>query len=163
MASPLAKQVRSVKKGDFGDHTPPVAGLPVAGDDYAWVNEFNPRKVEAKVGTPLTWSVLGAAHTISFNVPSYFPVFRQTSNGVIVSDARVDTPVGWDVPAHEDVDEEYPPPRKIDIGKWNGAKAFRSSGTLYDGDTFTITFTKPGTYPYACLLHPPMIGQVVVT
>jgi plastocyanin len=34
---------------------------------------------------------------------------------------------------------------------------------MNDGDTFTLTFTKAGTYPYACAVHPQMIGQVVVT
>ncbi len=32
------------------------------------------------------------------------------------------------------------------------------------GETFTYTFDKPGTYNYACTLHPPsMKGAVVVT
>jgi plastocyanin len=31
------------------------------------------------------------------------------------------------------------------------------------GDTFTIRFSKPGTYPYACAVHPQMLGQVVVS
>lgn len=163
MEQPLAAKVDKVAKGDFGDLTPPVAGLPPAGDDYAWVNEFYPRTLEAKVGTPVTWSVLGAAHTISFNVPSYFPVFQATKNGTIVNDDRVDKPVGWKVPEPGEFDEEYPPPRKVDVGEWNGSKAFRSSGILFDGDTFTMTFTAPGTYPYACLLHPPMIGTVEVS
>ena len=30
------------------------------------------------------------------------------------------------------------------------------------GDKYSVTFTKAGTYPYACLIHPGMIGKVVV-
>jgi plastocyanin len=30
------------------------------------------------------------------------------------------------------------------------------------GNTFTVTFQKPGTYDYICILHPWMTGQVVV-
>jgi len=41
-------------------------------------------------------------------------------------------------------------------------------GTLFDktlnsGDTFTFTFTTPGTYQYYCTLHPWMKGTIVVT
>ncbi|HEX2667565.1 MAG TPA: plastocyanin/azurin family copper-binding protein [Gammaproteobacteria bacterium] len=31
------------------------------------------------------------------------------------------------------------------------------------GDTYSYTFTKPGTYSYYCTLHPFMKGKVVVT
>ncbi|MEV0405044.1 plastocyanin/azurin family copper-binding protein [Actinoallomurus sp. NPDC050550] len=39
--------------------------------------------------------------------------------------------------------------------------AFRSS-TLASGKTFRFTFTKPGSYPYSCTIHPFMRGTVVV-
>lgn len=55
------------------------------------------------------------------------------------------------------------------------ATAFPSGGPNYDGTglvnsgllegkgkTFALTFTKAGTYDYLCLLHPGMVGQVVV-
>jgi len=55
------------------------------------------------------------------------------------------------------------------------ATAFPSGGPSYDGSgfvnsgllegkgkTFSLTFTKAGTYGYFCLLHPGMVGQVVV-
>jgi plastocyanin len=29
-------------------------------------------------------------------------------------------------------------------------------------DKFAYTFTKPGTYPYYCTIHPKMTGQIVV-
>jgi len=29
-------------------------------------------------------------------------------------------------------------------------------------ETFSYTFTKPGTYPYFCSIHPKMTGQVMV-
>ena len=37
-----------------------------------------------------------------------------------------------------------------------------SSGRLAQGDTFTRTFDKPGTFTYACSIHPSMTGTVVV-
>jgi plastocyanin len=39
--------------------------------------------------------------------------------------------------------------------------AFTSAGLSHD-DTFTQTFTKPGTYQYFCALHPKMRATVVV-
>jgi plastocyanin len=38
-----------------------------------------------------------------------------------------------------------------------------SSPTLQKGDTFTYTFSSPGTYSYYCAVHPDMTAKVVVT
>src|SRR4051794_17755450 len=37
------------------------------------------------------------------------------------------------------------------------------SPTLEQGDSWSFTFTEPGTYEYYCALHPDMKGKVVVT
>ena len=37
------------------------------------------------------------------------------------------------------------------------------SNVLEHGDTYTQTFTAPGTYPYTCSTHPFMHGTIVVT
>jgi amicyanin len=42
-------------------------------------------------------------------------------------------------------------------------QAFPASPGLDTGDTYSYTFTKPGTYSYYCTLHPFMKGKVVVT
>lgn len=39
---------------------------------------------------------------------------------------------------------------------------YLNSGIFGDGGTYTLTFDKPGTYEYLCLLHPQMVGTVVV-
>ncbi len=39
--------------------------------------------------------------------------------------------------------------------------AFKSAA-LDGGDSFSFTFTQPGTYPYFCSIHPFMTGTVVV-
>ncbi|HEX3540233.1 MAG TPA: plastocyanin/azurin family copper-binding protein [Acidimicrobiales bacterium] len=38
-----------------------------------------------------------------------------------------------------------------------------NSPVLNRGDTFSRTFTSPGTYSYICSIHPFMHGTVVVT
>jgi plastocyanin len=40
-------------------------------------------------------------------------------------------------------------------------KSFKSK-TMDTDESFTMTFTKPGTYSYFCGLHPRMTGKVVV-
>ena len=42
-------------------------------------------------------------------------------------------------------------------------KSFQGSGGLDTDDSYSYTFTKPGTYSYYCTLHPFMKGKVVVT
>ena len=36
------------------------------------------------------------------------------------------------------------------------------SGDLAQGESFSVTFTTPGTYPYLCTPHPTMTGRIVV-
>src|SRR5207244_3148440 len=38
-----------------------------------------------------------------------------------------------------------------------------SSPSLQKGDTFTYTFSTPGTYSYYCAVHPDMTAKVIVT
>ena len=36
------------------------------------------------------------------------------------------------------------------------------SADLSSGQTFAMTFTKPGSFPYTCTIHPYMIGTITV-
>jgi plastocyanin len=40
--------------------------------------------------------------------------------------------------------------------------AFKKSKALDTDDSFSFTFTTPGTYKYFCYIHPHMVGTVVV-
>ena len=42
-------------------------------------------------------------------------------------------------------------------------KRFTSSPALEHGESYTFTFTTPGTYEYICSLHSFMKGKIVVT
>lgn len=135
-------------------------------------NEFAPRSVKAEVGKPVTWTMLGG-HTLSFNVPKYFPVFTVAKDGKVALNPKATPAAGWDEPPEPPSsgdesegggEEEGPPPepRKVEV-TWDG-KGFHSTGMSYNaGDTFSVTFTKAGTYPFACLIHPQMVGKVVVS
>ncbi len=46
--------------------------------------------------------------------------------------------------------------------KSRGRKRFRSSGTFLGGGSYSVKFSKPGTYRYVCTLHPGMNGRIVV-
>ena len=40
--------------------------------------------------------------------------------------------------------------------------AFKKSGALDTDESYSFTFTTPGTYQYFCYLHPHMFGSIVV-
>ena len=147
----------------------PFAGLP--GEDHSGINEFLPKLITVKAGEPVTWKMMGAFHTISFNVPRYFPIMEFLDDGTVRINPKLEPPAGGAV---EYVEPEGgpggPPPESSggppahDGGTFDG-EGFWSSG-LIGGQPYleyTMRITKPGTYSYACLLHPPMVGQVKVT
>ena len=37
-----------------------------------------------------------------------------------------------------------------------------SSNEMQRGYSYSFTFTKPGTYPYHCSIHPSMVGTIIV-
>ncbi|HEX7166474.1 MAG TPA: hypothetical protein VF230_05780 [Acidimicrobiales bacterium] len=156
---------RAAAKGKVGDLNPPLSGL-TSDDEFAVIiNEFVPRKARAKVGQKVTWTFDGFVHTVSFNVPKYFPLFTTAKDGTVTWNPRAHEPVGFEVPDDLpafDRQEGAPEPRALDAGEWDGRGGFFSSGALGPPDTFSLTFTRPGTYRYACVLHPQMIGTVDV-
>ncbi len=162
-----AKEARAKKPGAEVDGvTLPLAGRAVnpENDTLAIINEFLPKEQTSKVGEKVTWTFDGAVHTVSFNVPKYFPIFRvDEKDGTVVWDPQSHEPVGFDIPKQRNNrTAETIPPVAADAGKWDGKGGFHSSGALNPGDTFSVTFTKSGTYSYACVLHPQMVGTLVV-
>lgn len=126
------------------------------------VNEFLPADVTVGVGEPINWQMF-SAHSIAFDVPEYFPIVEFTDDGEVTYNDAVHEPAGSAPPPPED---EPPPPGPlvVDGGTWDGS-GFYSSGTLWSEEyvDFTLRISEPGTYPYACLIHPPMVGTVTVT
>ncbi|HZN13511.1 MAG TPA: hypothetical protein VFB78_04530 [Acidimicrobiales bacterium] len=160
----LAKADKDAKAGkwDLPPGTPKVDVLagtfsPGDGITFGLVDEYYPKRFEAKVGQKVTWMLQG--HTVSFKVPKYGPQLSFDPKTHFVSqNAKAYLPVGVTVPETNPDDNESPPP--VDAGNYDGSK-FLSSGVQF-GLAFSITFTKAGTYQYACLVHPRQVGTLVV-
>ena len=61
-------------------------------------------------------------------------------------------------------DEGPPPEVSLDAGTWDG-EGFVSSGVVFGEGSpllYSVTFSRAGTYDYACLIHPRMVGKVTV-
>jgi plastocyanin len=149
-------------------------GLPHMGTDDASVLQFVPNNVHARVGEKVSWLFLGGpnqGHTVSFNVPSYFPLFTIKKDGTVVRNPKLDDPAGGSPAVPPDARSSGnnsgpapPKPAVIDGGTWNG-ESFFSSGLISPGSfvLYNLRFSKPGTYKFACLVHPLMVGTLVVT
>jgi plastocyanin len=124
------------------------------------LNEFVPGVIETRVGEPVTWRMFGP-HSISFDVPEYFPIVEFQEDGSVKANEAVWPPAGGAPPIPEQDPTE---PLIIDGGTYDG-EGFWSSGVLWSDAyvEYTVRFSQPGTYRYACLIHPPMVGDVRVT
>lgn len=135
----------------------PFAGLPA--EVHGAINEFVPQTIKAKAGEAITWKILGADHTISFDVPPYLPIIEFGAKRVRMN-PKVRSAAGGSPEPGDGPDEGI---HKVDGGTYDG-KGFWSSG-LFGGEPYaeyTLRISKPGTYPYACLVHPRMIGKVII-
>lgn len=135
------------------------------GFHWQTINEFVPRRMTVDAGDEITWNVFGF-HTISFGVPKYFPILTFEDDGTVKRNPKLDPPAGGAKRFEADEGEFDPDagPIRFDAGSYDG-DGFWSSGAIA-GDPwveYSMRITEPGTYKYACLVHPPMVGTVVVT
>ena len=165
----VGESIRQTSEGPEGEVvsevTLPLSGRSTDDETPAIINEFFPRELKAKVNEKVTWTIDGSLHTVSFNVPKYFPIFTVADAGRVEWDPQAWEPVGWDLGFEPrgfgpNVGQD---PLTLDAGRWDGRGGFHSSGALLPGDTFSVTFTRAGTYPFACVLHPQMVGTLSVT
>ena len=165
LARPLRDAFAAARAGRAKDPNGDAIDLPVAGyhsgEEYTVaIDEFVPKVLQAKAGEPITWTITGA-HTVSFDVPEFVPIYRTTSNGGLERNPFVDRAAGGS-PKAPPVDF-VKGPVEIDGGTWDG-DGFISSGLLGSEpfSRYTLRVSKPGRYRYACLVHPPMVGTLVV-
>lgn len=139
-----------------GDHVTVLAG---AGQDTTVVSAFLPGVIRVEVGTTVTWRLNGdEVHTVTFlgsDEPPHFAVPAPEGQEGIVFNPQVAFP-------------SRPPGAPVETYAGSG---FVNSGMLSaqapvpdapPNDSFSVTFTEPGTYEYHCMLHPWMKGTVVV-
>lgn len=95
---------------------------------------FYPNALTVDAGDTVQWTFpTGEPHTVTFLGPRTAPAAP--------SDPTNPTPAG---------------------GTSYDGTAYTSSGFLLQGKTYSLTFPKPGTYQYLCLIHAGMHGTVVV-
>jgi plastocyanin len=144
----------------YGDPNTPTAGI----------DEFIPATIQAKVGEKVTWTVVGP-HTISFGKAPIEPgkFYSRAPDGAWHFNPQAGAPAGF--PAAVPPNNNAPPSAQITIhplsgGTYDGT-GFKSTGVVqsFPPDLFgvSLTFSKPGTYAYVCLIHPKMGGVVTVT
>jgi plastocyanin len=144
------KVVYKGRWGGFGaEHVDTAVGL-----------EFIPKTSTVKVGQKVSWLLIGPPHTVSFDVPKYFPIFTVKPDGTVERNPKLDPPAGGSPKPGDQKNGVL----SVDGGTWDGSHFF-SSGTI-GADKFAVyslRFSKPGTYKYACLVHPSMVGTITVT
>ena len=123
-------------------HAPEATGATVSaswGDKLVAFNRFDPETVTIKAGQTVLWRDASPymPHTVSFQ-----PHFKTPS------DPGAFLPAGAKTGSRFAGGEAH-------SGMFGPAPFFPT-------DTFSLTFTKAGTYPYLCLLHPGMAGTVKV-
>lgn len=95
---------------------------------------FYPSTITIDAGDSVTWKYpAGEPHTVTFLGPKASPPPP--------TDPSVPAPAG---------------------GKTYDGSVYTSSGFMLGGQSYTLTFPKPGTYTYYCLIHGEMVAKVVV-
>jgi plastocyanin len=124
-----------------GEATPIACG-DVSKEGAAYMG-FKSQNLTIKTGDKVVWNQLNfmEIHTVTFLVPG------QPIPDFILSDLSINP-----IASAPSGSESY-----------NGT-GFYNSGVLQPGQNYSLTFTKPGTYDYKCLIHDEMkmVGEVVV-
>jgi plastocyanin len=159
-------RVAGVKAFDAKGAGPVFAGTGPLGLSRGFITAFIGDEVKVAVDTPLVWKV-NRTHTISFN-PS-----REAKDGFILEGSdgtRLNEDV-WNPVGSKRAPAglfRIPPAKKsykINGGTWSGEDAWSSGviqATAGTAVSYSMRFSKAGTYKYTCLIHDSMRGRVVV-
>ncbi len=145
-----------------------LAGVASMNEQHVGINEFVPAMLHAKVGSPVSWTFLGA-HTITLGGPEKDkPLLMSAPDGSVHIQKSVVAPAGGPgaPPPPSGPPPARPKPTVVHGGSYTGS-GLHSTGLVLSFPpqltSYTLTFTKPGTYSFDCLIHPHMEGKVVVT
>ena len=167
-AQPALAALHEAQAGKSPIHAANFAGYGSEKVQDVEINQFIPKTIQARAGQKVTWIFVGAGHTISFDVPSYLPIYTTGKDGKVSQNPQTTDPIASPGPPPQDPNSNGPPPGTpptiVDGGNYDGSH-FISSGLFPGGSGgtgYSLTFTKAGTYRYACLVHPDMVGRVDV-
>jgi plastocyanin len=119
------------------------------GEQGVSVNLFGPPSVRVHVGDTVTWTnAFSEAHSVTFN----------TGAPQLDLDPLIPLPPDNQLGANSVV---FFPSFPGATPPYTGTGFFHS-GLLNQGQAFSMTFATAGTFPYFCVLHPGMTGQVIV-
>lgn len=139
----------------------------------AQIDEFIPSTIHAKVGQPVTFTVLGA-HTVTVGGPDNVPfVLQFAPDGSVHIRSQLVAPAGGPGQPQQPPSSGPPPsssaipkPTVINGGDYAGT-GLHSSGLVISFPpqlySYSLTFTKAGTYTVDCEIHPHMEATVVVS
>lgn len=127
----------------------------------AGLAEFTPKEISVASGGSVTWNINGP-HSVTFNAPEDARVIiGKGPDGSTHLVEKAASPALFNVPPPPEGPPPDGPPPTADLGSFDGT-GFANTGIQFGGG-FKVTFTKPGTYPYICVVHPDMEGTVTVT
>ncbi|MBV8559743.1 MAG: hypothetical protein JO050_03155 [Acidimicrobiia bacterium] len=149
-----------------------VAGYGAQGVNNGSINEFILPTIQTKVGQKVNWTTIGF-HTITFGKAPIQPggFITKAPDGSVHLNPAFAAPTGFPpAPPPPGGPPSGGPPavKTIDGGSYDGS-TYKSTGLIQSDPgsgqlvAYDVTFTKPGTYSYVCLLHPRMGGTVQVT
>jgi plastocyanin len=135
-----------------------VTMLAGAGQDTVSINAFFPASLRIRAGDTVTWKINSdEPHTATFLAdepppPDPIPIPDGGPTDIMLNPKSFFSTRAPDAP----------------VETYDGT-VYRNSGFLSNGtvvppnESYSLTFDKPGTYQYICLIHPTtMIGEIVV-
>lgn len=136
------------------------------GKNGATLLRFSPAEKTVKVGAPVTLTMTpGTRETHTFTFARDIKSLKPLTDGFISPLAGSSPPaLGL---ASQAVYPSDAPPLPYDgtqhgDGYWNSG-VLDSTPATPSPESATITFSAPGTYQYLCIIHPEMVGKVIVT
>jgi plastocyanin len=114
------------------------------------INRFFPSDLVVNVGDSIVFTqVTHEPHTVTFNAPTVIPeaILVQPDHSLVENQQVV-------LPSPAPQGPPLPPDTPIHLSVGFDGSGYVNSGFLMaPGDSFSITFTRSGSYPYVCLIH----------
>ena len=153
-----ARRLRQVK---------PPADTVLAGNDggtVAWLRFF-PESLKVKTGTTVEFKIASSreVHTITFGPVAYTEQIEKTFTTPVPAAGGPPTLLVNPLAGYPSDPPPLPPYTGANHGNgFEGARILSNGGPPLPSSV-KITFTKPGVYPFECVIHPNMDGKITVT